>query len=148
MSHGVFHESMGGNQVACRDWSHFWLNEGFATFMAAAYTEHRLGRDAYLREMDARRARYEKVRDAGNDRSLVFPNWDRATADDRTLVYQKGAVVLHELRETLGDRSFWAGMRRYTRTNFGKSVTAADFQKAMEQSSGKSLSDFFTKWVY
>jgi aminopeptidase N len=58
------------------------------------------------------------------------------------------SVVLHELRETLGDRLFWAGMRHYTRTNFGTSVTAADFQKAMEQSSGKSLSDFFAKWVY
>jgi aminopeptidase N len=137
-----------GNQVTCRDWTHFWLNEGFATFMAAAYNERRFGRAAYLREIDARRARYEQVRDAGHDRSLVFPNWDRPTADDRTLVYQKGAVVLHELRATLGDRRFWEGIRRYTRTNFGKSVTAADFQQAMERSSGEALSDFFAKWVY
>ena len=26
-----------GNMVTCRNFSHFWLNEGFATFMAAAY---------------------------------------------------------------------------------------------------------------
>jgi aminopeptidase N len=78
----------------------------------------------------------------------VFPNWDRPTVDDRTLVYQKGALVLHELRETLGDRAFWDGIRRYTRANAGKSVTTGDFQQAMEQSAGRSLSDFFATWVY
>jgi aminopeptidase N len=137
-----------GNQVTCRDWTHFWLNEGFATFMAAAYREHRFGRDVYLADIEAARARYVHVRDAGHDRSLVFPNWDRPTADDRTLVYQKGAVALHELREALGDRAFWDGLRRYTRANFGRTVTADDFQKAMEQATGRSLSAFFAEWVY
>ena len=48
------------------------------------------------------KARYEQVRARGNDRPLVFPTWDRPTADDRTIVYQKGAYVLHELRELAG----------------------------------------------
>jgi aminopeptidase N len=137
-----------GNMVTCRDWTHFWLNEGFATFMAAAYDERRFGREQYLREIDAVRRRYETVRDAGHDGPLVFPNWNRPTADDRTLVYRKGAYVLHLLRELLGERAFWDGIRHYTRTHFGKSVTTVDFQKAMEQSSGRDLSKFFSEWVY
>jgi aminopeptidase N len=137
-----------GNMVTCRDWNHFWLNEGFATFMAAAYKEHRFGREEYLREIEANRASYQKVRDAGKDRSLVFPDWSNPTAEDRTLVYDKGAYVIHLLREELGERAFWAGVRQYTRTFFGKSVTTPDFQRAMERASGKSLSDFFAKWVY
>lgn len=137
-----------GNMVTCRDWNHFWLNEGVATFMAAAYKEHRFGRKEYLREIEANRAKYEKVRDAGKDRSLVFPNWSNPTREDRTLVYDKGAYVLHLLREQLGERDFWAGMRLYTRANFGKSVTTPDFQTAMERAGGKNLSDFFAKWVY
>lgn len=137
-----------GNKVTCRDWTHFWLNEGLATFMAAAYKEHRFGRPVYLREVGESRARYEKVRDAGKDRSLVFPDWTRPTADDRALVYHKGAYVLHLLREELGERAFWAGIRHYTRTYFGKSVTTIDFQRAMEQATGKNLTDFFARWVY
>ena len=137
-----------GNQVTCRDWNHFWLNEGFATFMSAAYVEHRDGRQAYLRAIDAARVRYVTVRDAGHDRPLVFPSWNRPTADDRTIVYQKGAYALYRLRETLGDRAFWAGIRQYTRTYFGKSVTSVDFQTAMEESSGRNLSKFFSEWVY
>jgi aminopeptidase N len=83
-----------GNMVTCRDWNHFWLNEGVATFMAAAYKEHRFGRQAYLREIETNRANYQKVRDAGKDRSLVFPDWLNPTREDRTLVYDKGAYVI------------------------------------------------------
>jgi aminopeptidase N len=137
-----------GNMVTCRDWTHFWLNEGMATFMAAAYIEHRFGRQEYEREIEESRARYQKVRDAGKDRSLIFPDWSRPTAEDRVLVYHKGAYVIHLLRAELGERAFWAGIRHYTRKYFGKSVTAIDFQTAMEQASGKNLADFFAKRVY
>jgi aminopeptidase N len=137
-----------GNMVTCRDWNHFWLNEGIATFMAAAYLEHRFGRAAYLREIEANRADYEKVRAAGKDKSLVFPNWNRPTREDRTLVYDKGAYVLHLLREEMGERAFWNGMKIFTRRHFGKSVVTTDFIAAMEEANGKSLKEFFAKWVY
>jgi aminopeptidase N len=137
-----------GNMVTCHAWTEFWLNEGFATFMAAAYREQRFGRDVYVKDVASMKARYEQVRERGNDGPLVFASWDRPTADDRTLVYQKGAYVLHELRELVGDTAFWAGIRRYTTEHFGKSVTTADFQSAMEQASGMDLRAFFDRWVY
>jgi len=137
-----------GNMITCVDWTHFWLNEGFATFMAAAWMEQRFGRDRYLAEIAAMRERYERVRDEGGDKSLVFPDWDRPTSADRTLVYQKGAYVLHLLREELGEDAFWAGVRLYTLRHLGRSVTTADFQRAMEESSGRDLSAFFGQWVY
>lgn len=137
-----------GIGVTARDWTHFWLNEGMATFIATAYKERRFGREEYTREIEKYRASYEKVRDAGHDKSLVFPDWIRPTGEDRTLVYDKGAYVLHLLREELGERAFWAGLRRYTRKFFGKSVTTSDFQTEMERASGRNLSDFFAKWVY
>lgn len=137
-----------GNEITCLDWTHFWLNEGFATFMAGAYREKRFGREAYLKEVETWRARYERVKAAGKDRSLVFPDWNRPTSEDRALVYQKGALVLHALRERLGEELFWRGLGAYTRGHFSKSVTTADFQRAMERSTGKDLSDFFDEWVY
>jgi aminopeptidase N len=137
-----------GNMVTCRDWNHFWLNEGIATFMAAAYIEHRFGREAYLREIETYRGNYEKVRAAGKDKSLVFPDWLNPTREDRTLVYDKGAYVVHLLREEMGERNFWKGLRIFTRRHFGKSVVTTDFVAAMEEAHGKSLKDFFAKWVY
>ena len=137
-----------GNMVTCRDWTHFWLNEGIANFMAAAYLEHRFGRAAYLREIEQYRANYEKVRLAGKDKSLVFPDWLHPTREDRTLVYDKGAYVLHLLREEMGESKFWNGLRIFTRRHFGKSVVTSDFVAAMEEANGKSLEKFFAEHVY
>ena len=137
-----------GNMVTCRDWNHFWLNEGIATFIAAAYLEHRFGRAAYMREIETYRSNYEKVRAAGKDKSLVFPDWLRPTREDRILVYDKGAYVMHLLRVEMGERAFWSGLRLFTRRHFGKSVVTTDFVAAMEEAHGKSLNEFFAKWVY
>jgi aminopeptidase N len=136
-----------GNMVTCRDWNHFWLNEGIATFIAAAYLEHRFGREVYLREIETYRANYEKVRAAGKDKPLVFPDWLNPTREDRILVYDKGAYVLHLLREEMGEANFWKGLRNFTRRHFGKSVVTNDFLVAMEEAHGKSLKPFFTKWI-
>jgi aminopeptidase N len=137
-----------GNLVTCADWTEFWLNEGFATYMVAAYFEARSGRDAYLKQIEVFRSRFEKVKKAGHDRPLVFPDWNHPTADDRTIVYQKGAYFLHVLRESIGDQAFWTGIRQYTVKHAGGSVTSADFQKAMESASGRDLSSLFAEWVY
>jgi len=137
-----------GNLVTCRQWTHFWLNEGFATFMAAAYDEHRFGADAYRQDIERARVRYEEVRRHGGDRSLVFPDWTRPSAADRTIVYQKGAYVLHLLREQMGDEAFWTGIKRYTTAHAGQSVTTDDLKRSMEASSGSNLGAFFEKWVY
>ena len=137
-----------GVLVTCRDWTHFWLNEGFATFMAAAYVEHRFGRDPYLREVASWRATYDRVRAEGGDRALVFPDWNRPSANDRALVYDKGAYVLHQLREHLGDQAFWDAIRRYTRAYAGRSVTTEEFQRAIERATGRRLTDFFASTVH
>ena len=137
-----------GNMVTCASWNHFWLNEGFANFLAATYMEHRFGKAEYQKSVDRWRARHEKLKVDGKDKPLVFPNWDKPTSDDRAVVYQKGAYVLHLLREKLGEDVFWRGMRDYTRKHFGASVVTQDFQAAMERSSGKQLDAFFDEWVY
>jgi aminopeptidase N len=46
IAHELAHQWF-GDLVTCRDWSHAWLNEGFATFMEHVDREHHLGRDEY-----------------------------------------------------------------------------------------------------
>ena len=136
-----------GNGLTNRSWRHFWLNEGIATFMTAAYLEHRFGLEEYLRQIDAARIKYQAIRESGQDKSLVFANWDKPTPADRSLVYDKGTLVMHELRKTLGEDAFWTGLKHYTRTYWGQSVETADFKRAMEVSSGIDLSDFFRQRI-
>ena len=55
---------------------------------------------------------------------------------------------MHLLREEMGERAFWNGLRLFTRRHFGKSVVTTDLVAAMEEANGKSLKAFFSKWVY
>jgi aminopeptidase N len=146
-AHELAHEWW-GNGVTNASWRHFWLNEGIATFMTAAYLEHRFGRDAYLKQIDAARVKYESLAAAGKDHALVFDDWSSPSADDRSIAYDKGAYVLHRLREEIGDDAFWTGLRRYTESNWGRSVTTPDFQASMEQAANRDLGAFFARWVY
>ncbi|MEO6364613.1 MAG: M1 family metallopeptidase [Luteimonas sp.] len=137
-----------GNMVTCARWNEFWLNEAFANFLAATYMEHRFGKAEYEKSVSRWRVRHQKLKAEGKDKPLLFPDWNKPTSDDRAVVYQKGAYVLHLLRMQLGEDVFWRGIRDYTRKHFGTSVTTRDFQAAMEKSAGKPLDKFFDAWVY
>jgi hypothetical protein len=77
--------------------------------MVAAYREYTLGRGVYLADISSMRDHVGAVAARGNDRHSSFRRGERPTADDRVIVYQKGALVLHELRELIGDTAFWSG---------------------------------------
>lgn len=146
IAHEIAHQWW-GNRITCREWGHFWLNEAFANFMAAAYMQHRFGEDSYRERVEQWKRRLDKLRADGKDHALVYASWSRPSADDRAVVYQKGAYVLHLLREELGERAFWRGIRAYTRAHYGHSVVTSDFRQAMERASGRDLSGFFARWV-
>ncbi|GAB3387250.1 M1 family metallopeptidase [Lysobacter fragariae] len=137
-----------GNRVTCAGWEQFWLNEGVATFMAAAYLEHRFGRVIYDAQVERWRTRVERLRAEGKDKPLVFPDWNHPSGDDRAVVYQKGAYVLHLLRLRLGEDAFWAGLRDYTRTHIDRTVDTRDLQVAMQRHSPDDLAPFFAQWIY
>ena len=48
-----------GDLVTCKDWSHLWLNEGFATYCEVLWAEHKLGQNErdYLLYTKSRSAR-------------------------------------------------------------------------------------------
>ena len=129
--------------IHCDGWTHFWLNEGMAAFLAAAFAEQYEGRAAYVAHMERAHAIYEKAVAEGKDLPLAAPG-----LKTRAISYNKGAWVLHLLREELGDRAFWDGLRLYTRARMGHAAVSHDLQVAMEQASGKDLDAFFHRWVY
>jgi aminopeptidase N len=137
-----------GNLVTCGSWSEFWLNEGIAVFMTAAWKQARWGDAAYQRELALARRRWQGAVDAGFDKPLSWPGEYPSASVMRAIHYSKGALFMDTLRVDIGESAFWAGLRGYTRANAGRNVTARDLQAAMEASAGRSLSALFDAWVY
>ena len=81
-----------------------------------------------------------------------IPVHDTETLDLMKLLnsnnYEKGAWILHMLRERIGDEAFFKGLRDYYNAHRDANATAEDLRRALEQSSGKNLRGFFLRWVY
>ena len=112
IAHELAHQWF-GDLVTCRDWSHAWLNEGFATFMEHIDRESHLGRDEYDYGLKGDMEAYLGEARGRYRRPIVCQDYD-APIDifDRHL-YEKGACVLHMLRRELGDALFFGGVRAY-----------------------------------
>lgn len=137
-----------GNLVTCATWQDFWLNEGFATFMTAAWKQHRFGEAAYQAELDEARRRVKRVTELGYDEPLAWNGTYPSLGYRRAIQYSKGALFLASLRTELGERAFWKGVQEYTRRFAGKTVRSSDFERVMAEASGRDLSAIFAKWVY
>lgn len=150
VSHELAH-SWFGDLVTCKSWAELWLNEGFATFMEAAYREQMYGRRNYLIKIK-RDAQTFIVDEAVNKKrnALFNQNADNVAElfDRPATIYNKGGAVLHTLREEVGDALFWKAINLYlNRHKFG-SVESTDLKAAMEEVSGRNLKWFFDQWVY
>jgi aminopeptidase N len=147
VSHELAHQWF-GDLLTCRDWSHAWLNEGFATFMEAVWREADLGYDEYLYDIFVGLAVYLKEEADRYSRPIVCNTYYAPIEIFDRHLYQKGAAVLHMLRGELGDARFWRAVARYVRDNAQRSVETIDFIRAIESETGRNLRSFFNQWVF
>ena len=135
-----------GDMVTCGSWHEIWLNEGFASYGEAIWSEHKGGSIAYHDEMNS----FEASWDTSGARDVLY-------VSDTTSVneifdwkeYRKGAWVLHMLRYTVGDSAFFRILREYGSPprQYGTALTA-DLQQVAEQQTGRDLDAFFHQWIY
>src|SRR2546425_4822977 len=62
--------------------------------------------------------------------------------------YEKGANVLHMMRNELGDDLWWKAIRQYMKKFAGQNVETNDFKEAIEEATGRNLDVFFDQWLY
>jgi len=147
VAHELAHQWF-GDLVTCRDWSNGWLNEGFATYFENMWNEHDLGRDVFKELMLGLKAWY-----LNEDKHYRRPIVYHVFHDDGfelfdAHMYGKGGWVLHMLRHQLGDAAFKRAIKTYLERYREKEVITADLERTFEESTGRSLAQYFQQWVY
>ncbi|MBI1184858.1 hypothetical protein GC194_11325 [bacterium] len=134
-----------GDLVTCESWANLSLNEAFASYGEYLWLEHTEGQQAAFSKITSYRNAY--FRESSYNVHPII-NYHYAKPDDmfNRHTYQKGAMVLHLLRQKLGDPAFFRGIKLYLTQNAFKAVDSDHLRHAFEQASGLDLSQFFQQW--
>lgn len=136
-----------GDAVTERDWAHLWLSEGFATYFAALWRRAAYGDSAFRDNMAAIRRTVLADTTAVTHRPVIDTIETNYLALLNRNSYEKGAFVLHMLRNQIGERAFHAALRAYYARYKDATAVTADLQAEMERASNQKLQWFFDQWL-
>ncbi len=148
--HVVIHElahQWFGNAVTETTWNDAWLSEGFATFFTLLFIENAYGYDKYVSGLQNARKSVYRYAEKDPNFSIVSSRTAETDPVTSTITYQKGAWVLHMLRELIGKDNFKKGIQSYYKKFMNSNATTNDFIHEMEKASGKKLGVFFRQWL-
>lgn len=154
LQHEFAHEWF-GNQLTNENWDDMWLHEGFGSYMQPLYLQWLRGDREYhawlLNQRKAIRARVPIVR--GRPMTGEQVTGPEGAGND---IYYKGSLLLHTLRNLIGDEAFFAATRAlvYGRAdpapgNFEpRYANTRDFIELVNRQAGRDLGWLFDVYLY
>lgn len=143
-----------GDSVTPKSWRDMWLNEGFATYAEWLWEEDN-GGDTAQETFDAlyEGEYYEDA--ASNEAVWDFPPAKPPSAAriSDSPVYERGAMVLHKIREAVGDDAFFGLLQDWATTHRHGNADTADFTAFVEEYARKTAPDaeltpVWRDWLY
>lgn len=136
-----------GDTITTPNWSHIWVNEGFASFLPNFYVRHKRGRDLYdLGRLGAFDGALGAHR--GSNRPVVWTGYKEPIEMFDGFAYAGGAARMFMLMHKLGEPRFWAAIKAMFAANAFKNVNTEQFFAAMEKATGENLDTFRKQWFY
>lgn len=149
MAHELAHMWF-GNLVTMPWWDDIWLNEAFATWMAARIvtTVHpEYDGDVALQERVQRAMQQDSLVSARQIRQPIESTHDIRNAFD-SITYSKGGGVLDMFERYLGENTFQEGLRRYMERHQYGSATYADLLTALSQAAERDVTTSFESFLF
>ncbi|MHB0755344.1 M1 family aminopeptidase [Polaribacter sp. M15] len=145
IAHEIMHHWF-GNLVTSESWANVTLNESFANYGEYLWKEYKYGKVAaemhYFEQVEA----YKNGQNSS--KSLVRFNYDDREELFDLVSYNKGGAVLHMLRNYLGDKAFFTGLKNYLTKYQYKTAEVHELRLVFEELTGKDLNWFFNQWYF
>lgn len=144
IAHELVHQWF-GNLVTCESWANLPLNESFATYGEYLWKNHKYGRE------EAEYHLHEELQNylgEASGKQVDLIRFDYVDEDDMfdSHSYAKGGLILHMLRNYVGDEAFFSSLEHYLKSHaFGK-AEVHDLRLAFEHVVGEDLNWFFNQW--
>ena len=155
LQHEFSHEWF-GNQVTNADWDDMWIHEGFGTYMQPLYGQYLYGDMPYFSMLQNQRSMVKNAYPIVAGHSQLEDQVYDAEHGPGNDIYYKGSLMLHTLRQMIGDEAFFESVRRlvYGRPdpkpgNFAPHyATTRDYIDIVNQVTGRDLHWFFDVYLY
>jgi len=146
VAHELFHHWF-GDLVTCESWANITLNEGFANYAEYLWQEYKYGREhADMSRLNELSGYFDQTQTTAHP--LIQYHYDAEDDLFDAHSYNKGGLVLHMLRDLVGDDAFFASLQLYLRQNAYKSVEVDDLRQAFEEVTGRDMSWFWNQWYF
>jgi aminopeptidase N len=156
LHHELSHEWF-GNQMTNADWDDMWLHEGFGSYMQPLYLEYLRGEMDFQAELfNQRKALRNKVPVVSGKSMRIEDVYEDERGGPGNDIYAKGSLILHTLRNLIGDDAFFRATRRMvygTDTpapgNFQPRYSSTrEFIAIANEVGGRDLGWFFDAYLY
>ena len=139
-----------GDLVTMEWWNGIWLNEAFATFMAAMCTDAFNPEWRRWDQFSLERSAAFDVDSLQKTRPIEFEVKSPADADGMfdLLTYEKGGSVLRMLEQHLGPERFRDGVRHYLKKHEYGNTETSDLWDALEEVTGEPVRSTMDAWIY
>jgi aminopeptidase N len=156
LQHEFSHEWF-GNQLTNANWDDMWLHEGLGTYMQPLYLQYLRGdREFFATLMDERQKISNKAPIVSGKPRTEEDVYDAKRGGPGVDIYYKGSLVMHTLRELIGDEAFFRTVRMavygtddprpgHFAPRYG---TTKEFIAAANKASGRDLGWFFQVYLY
>jgi aminopeptidase N len=125
-----------------------WLDEALTQYSTLLYYEDRYGADvaASLVE-EVFRQPYQELVQSDRDAPVGLPVAAYRGEDYGTVVYRKGPLYFHELRQEVGKRKFWRILEEYFTQNRYGVATPEDWLAAVKAVTRDEHRDLYERWI-